>query len=70
MKELEEEFGKLADSAPPAPTRLLRSQQAVAQATPTAEPDDTSGKVLYHMTCHVTECRWGRCHANSGSSSD
>ena len=34
MKELEDEFSKLPPT-PPAPTRLLRSHQAIAQATPT-----------------------------------
>ena len=41
MKELEEEFSKLPPT-PPAPSRLLRSQQAVAQATPTGG-DTASG---------------------------
>ncbi len=34
MKELEDEFSKLPPT-PPVPTRFLRSQQAIAQATPT-----------------------------------
>ena len=35
MKELEEEFAKLPGD-PAVPTRLLRSQQQVVQATPTS----------------------------------
>ena len=35
MKELEEEFAKLPGD-PSVPTRLLRSQQQVVQATPTS----------------------------------
>ena len=42
MKELEEEFSKLPPT-PPAPSRLLRSQQAIAQAAPTGGGDTGSG---------------------------
>ena len=72
MKELEEEFGKLSDSGPPAATRLLRSQQAVAaQATPTADTDDheeSSGTYNETWTgLYVTVCRWSCCYGNCTS---
>jgi cytoskeleton-associated protein 5 len=44
IKELEDEFGKLSGEGPPAPKRLLRSQQAVAaQAPPTGDSSGAEG---------------------------
>ena len=58
MKELEEEFEKLPPG-PPVPTRLLRSQQAVAQTTPSGGGAETGGQEgsMYFIIFQLTSQR-------------